>query len=582
MTRNLPSRSDGFVLRVGNPDHNSRDALKIAERIVAEELPRQWVVRRMGRESRDFSVRRPQGQKNPTVAQAFDFSYRLRKHRDVEDCEPILMVSLDGPPQMRPPKRVVRAGSSSHASSSGSSTDHLLCSTSPTWIHELCSIEAAWSLPRPPGGKSHGEGILVGHPDTGFTDHPQFNEPGRLLTDRGFDFEEGDPDARDRLSGFSAGHGTATGSVIMSSVDLEVTGVAPRCKLIPLRVTTSVVLASFGTLAESIRFAADQGHHVLSISLGGPISSRYLRRAVEHAVSRGVIIVCAAGNVWPFVVYPARLDEVIAAAACNCSRSTWSDSASGATVDITAPGESVWRALAEPHNFDLGRSSGTSFSTAIVAGAAALWLAHHGRDNLISQYGPAGVVSVFKELLMTRGFDRPAGWNTANFGVGILNAVKLLSAPLPQTVSAAGMSAVRASAAPRSTNQVDEILELFPHENSVRVRAGLARFLNVSERDLNTALRDVADEIAYLVTTDMDFRRQISQSGHVGAASHRASSKGIKQTSVRKQTTSIPMSRLLKRMSSSQVPTAKPRPDRRAGRRQSRSSIQVPVSDRDS
>ena len=38
---------------------------------------------------------------------------------------------------------------------------------------------------------------------------------------------------------------------------------------------------------------------------------------LEAAVESGLILVAAAGNQWPFVVYPARYDDVIACAACN-------------------------------------------------------------------------------------------------------------------------------------------------------------------------------------------------------------------------------------------------------------------------
>ena len=164
---------------------------------------------------------------------------------------------------------------------------------------------------------------------------------------------------------------------------------------------------------------------------------------------RGLIVVCAAGNVWPFVVYPARLDEVIAVAACNCRQGTWSQSAAGPAVDITAPGESVWRALADTSGFSVARGSGTSFSTAITAGAAALWLAYHGRCFANSTLRRSHLTSVFKELLLEHGFHRPQGWNTGRFGAGILNVAKLLSAPLPMTPRAGGCEAARISCTPQ-------------------------------------------------------------------------------------------------------------------------------------
>lgn len=498
--------TDGLVLRVGAAGTSGELALNLARKIVREELSGTWTVQPLGVASRDFGVRRPRGVRNPSAAAAFDLAYRLRRHRDVEDCEPALILPTSGPPEMQS----ARLNKLSRSSSLGGN-GHLSCAEPKQWALDLCRVSAAWALTPTPGGSAQGGDSIVGHPDTGYTDHPEIADPARLLTANGFDFEDGDSDARDTLTGFSAGHGTGTASVIMSGSAPSdgVTGVAPRARLVPLRVTTSVVLLSFDKLAEAIRFAADSDHHVISISLGGPISSRFLRRAVEHAVDRGLIVVCAAGNVWPFVVYPARLDEVIACAACNCAREPWSDSASGSTVDITAPGESVWRASTDGSAFLVGRGNGTSYATGIVAGAAALWLAHHGRANLIRRYGRQNLASVFKEVLIEMGFQRPQGWDTERFGAGILDAERLLRAPLPPSAPAGGLRAAHISAAPRSISQLDEIVELFPDQSPVAVRAALARLLNVTDRQLPAKLRDLGDEVAYLAVTDMNFRQMV-------------------------------------------------------------------------
>jgi hypothetical protein len=261
------------------------DATKMARKIVRQELPGDWVIQPMGRDCRDFSVRRPLATKNPLANQAFDFSYRLRNHRDVEDCEPALMLPAEAPDGMRDEHAVMLEamdGASAGASSSSSSdlSEHLGCTDPRNWALQLCQAPQAWSTRRPRGGKAQGDGILIGHPDTGYTLHPQLDS-SRVLARDGRDFEDGDANPSDPLVGKSPGHGTATGSVIISGVDSDVTGVVPQAKLIPLRVTKSVVLFSYGKLTEAIYFASDNGHHVLSISLGGPLSSRFLRRAVR-------------------------------------------------------------------------------------------------------------------------------------------------------------------------------------------------------------------------------------------------------------------------------------------------------------
>jgi thermitase len=215
------------------------------------------------------------------------------------------------------------------------------------------------------------------------------------------------------------------------------------------------------------------------------------------------MLVAAAGNGWPFVVYPARYDEVIAVAACNVDKQRWADSASGEAVDITAPGESVWRARTQSDGtFDVDRSSGTSYAAAHVAGIGALWLAHHGRANLVTKYGSARIASVFKEMLTTAGHaGTPLPWPTTALGAGIANAQSLLEAALPATVHAAGM-AVRAGGRTPVENDFDRIASYFPRADPSRVRAWLLGMFGVKERELATRLASFADEIAFHLAAD--------------------------------------------------------------------------------
>ena len=84
--------------------------------------------------------------------------------------------------------------------------------------------------------------MTVAHPDTGYTPHPELADPGRLLIDLGFDFDDDDADALDDLDeGFldNPGHGTGTGSVIVNGGFLGGTG----------SITGPITINSGGTLA---------------------------------------------------------------------------------------------------------------------------------------------------------------------------------------------------------------------------------------------------------------------------------------------------------------------------------------------
>ena len=112
----------------------------------------------------------------------------------------------------------------------------------------------------------------------------------------------------DRTLGNFPGHGTHTASIIASgnSPDGKPWGVAPGAKILPLRVSSSVIHLSFQNVCDAFVEAMERGAHIISMSLGGPLGSQLLNSLVRQALDRGIIIVSAAGNYAPAVVFPAR------------------------------------------------------------------------------------------------------------------------------------------------------------------------------------------------------------------------------------------------------------------------------------
>jgi len=353
-----------------------------------------------------------------------------------------------------------------------------------------------------------------------------------LLVEKGRDFVKQDGNAEDELEGNILllrfpGHGTATASVMISPRGAEgnygeddpsnnaVSGIAPGATIIPLRVSRSVVLWEGSTikLAHAIEYGADQGAHIISLSLGTALFSERLLAAVHYAQKRGVIVLAAAGNYVRFVVWPAAFDEVIGVAASNARRQVWRHSSRGSKVDVTAPGESVWCATVEKKDDGMrqsvGRSSGTSFSVAAVAGVAAMWLSWHGREQLIEHYGAEKIPFIFNEVLRTT-CDPIPGAAPNQFGAGLVNAEKVLSAQLPDS-----MEHVVASPAfglrqnpPINNGGLETFGHLFEQSLSRgeagRLQRALAELLRTRPCEVASRLKEVGQELAFHLVTNPD------------------------------------------------------------------------------
>jgi serine protease len=304
--------------------------------------------------------------------------------------------------------------------------------STPRWALDRMRVPEAWAFSLQQGRPSQGTDVVVAQPDTGVTTHAELIG---MATVPGFDILDGDPDPTDPLrGGGNPGHGTATASVLLSPETLRVTGSTPLARHMAIRAIESVVLITQVTVARSIDWAVDHGAHVITMSLGG-LPSAALHRALRRAVNADVIVLAAAGNCVRTVVWPARYDECIAVAGTNAADGQWPGTCRGAAVDISAPGQNVLRASiprgAPPGSDSVGQGQGTSFAVALTAGVAALWLAHHGRANLVAAARVRGetLQVMFRRLLQATA-RRPAAWNPFEMGPGIVDARALLEADL--------------------------------------------------------------------------------------------------------------------------------------------------------
>lgn len=289
--------------------------------------------------------------------------------------------------------------------------------------------------------------IRIGHLDTGYTEHPVFGPwqngvSPSLRPQEGTNTFDGSPGPRDPLGPKGTpGHGTRSSSALAGRVDNVFLGVAPRVPVVPYRVTDFIVIDTLfwqNRMGEAINHAVfNSGCRILSISLGDPCyAPSEMGRAVDQAYERGVIIVAAAGNYTSEVTYPGRYSRTIAAGGITRNDQPWNGGSRGISVDVSAPAADIWRADAVMdrnggiHYVYGPVGDGTTYATVHVSGAAALWMAHHGRNLDIYAAHPWQYVEAFRTLIRSTA-RVPNGWNDRLFGAGILDIDALLAAALP-------------------------------------------------------------------------------------------------------------------------------------------------------
>jgi len=386
-----------------------------------------------------------------------------------------------------------------------------------SWVRDLLHWSEA--MAEMSAAASGGAGIRIGQPDSGYTLHPKLGAAGLdLTTDR--DVIDGDDDALDDLVPNqnwplpNPGHGTSTASVIVGqgSGNDPVLGLAPLARLVPIRATESVVQLFDSDVAKAVGHARQVGCHVVSMSLGGK-GFIGLKGELQRAVDAGIIVMAAAGNYVRVVTAPASYDNCLAVAATGPGDSLWADSSRGPAVDVSMPGSCVHVAAYADRNPIVRTGHGTSFAVAHLAAAAALWLAHHGRDSLIQRYRARRLQAAFLAVLRWPGVCVvPAGWDR-DYGLGRVDLLALVRAPLPALDDLEDSGAF-------GTPDDDALgrIAAMIGEDRERVRIRLADLLKVSTpSDLNRAITEHEGELVYLVLADRAFAERLRSDDAMGA-----------------------------------------------------------------
>jgi subtilisin family serine protease len=195
------------------------------------------------------------------------------------------------------------------------------------------------------------------------------------------------------VTGPDADHGTHVAGIIAADRDnnIGIKGVAGPVQIMAIRAVPDGDERD-KDVANAIRYAADNGAHIINMSFGKAYSpdKPVVDAAVKHAVSKGVLLVHAAGNESQNIdqkpKYPSRVYakggsaagywiEVGANSFSTVENFVAPFSNYGAKgVDVFAPGADIYSTA--PHN-QYEQQSGTSMAAPVVSGMAAVLMAYY-------------------------------------------------------------------------------------------------------------------------------------------------------------------------------------------------------------
>ena len=167
------------------------------------------------------------------------------------------------------------------------------------------------------------------------------------------------------------GHGTNVAGIILQ--------VAPRAKIMPLRVLGPDGSGDVATVARAIDWATAKGAKIINLSLGSSDNSKVVQDALSRAAAQNVLVVSSAGNANASkITFPAANASakdnginIVSVGSVNLADQKSSFSNYSDKLKVMAPGENVY---APAPGELLAAWSGTSQATPMAAGGLALAL----------------------------------------------------------------------------------------------------------------------------------------------------------------------------------------------------------------
>jgi len=252
----------------------------------------------------------------------------------------------------------------------------------------LLDLPGAWQLSQGAGVTVAvvDSGIRLDHPDLGPNVWTNFGEvPGNGIDDdhNGFVDDVHGADlttvaSRQDLTDGN-GHGTHVAGIIAAAANGQgVVGVAPKAKIMTVKVLDAQGQGTTGAVADGIRYAVANGARVINLSLKSDAPDPRVDAAIAEALAARALVVVAAGNdgididrtpSYPASVPAPNLLAVAATTPADGSGLAEFSNYGVLSVQLAAPGEEI---LSTAHDGSYVVESGTSMAAPMTSAVAAL------------------------------------------------------------------------------------------------------------------------------------------------------------------------------------------------------------------
>jgi minor extracellular protease Epr len=259
--------------------------------------------------------------------------------------------------------------------------------------------------------KNKGENISVMVCDTGIIDHEDLKE--NIDHDKAASFI----DNEDYID--HQGHGTCVAGVIAAKDSgFGTVGVAPHCKIIPVKSLSNKGFATNRSLEQSLEYATKIKPDIVNMSLGGQYEQGDIfHKFLKELELLNIPVICAMGNYGEnYSCFPADYPETIGVTSYRKDRNISNFSSRSHDADFALPGEDI---LTTNLNNQYSIVNGTSFAAPFLSGLVAIILSEAKKKNIVY------TTKQIKELLIQTCKDYGPIGKDRLFGYGIIDVNNL-------------------------------------------------------------------------------------------------------------------------------------------------------------